>query len=340
VATRRRDDGGRWFEPEYGEPPADSAALVSLGTPEEAQAWLETEGANWLAALRSVAADGLRSRVVEVAGAMHWFSDRWTHWGHWREVFELSRDAARAMGDRRAEATHLNYLAWTLDACEGRSQESVNCSLEAYALALEEGDIRQRGWALAYAASSAGRLPGSSERAAKYAREAAELLATAGDWDGYPQAVMLLGDCMHNLGRPDQAIELNTTLLRTLRDPSYGASPNVRRLSTGLLLLRLGGNHAALGHWKEAAERRREAIGFLRSQGRTAAASEAARGLGAALRELGRTVPAREALEEALAGYVSVGDDERAAEVRREIIALDAPAPDRRSVRSDPRERS
>jgi hypothetical protein len=124
--------------PEYGEPPAGFDGLVPLGTREEARAWLEGESANWLAALRSAAKEGEHARVVEVTGALHWFSDLVVHWDDWVELFELSSGAARALGDRYAEIVHLNYLAWALGACQGRFQDSVDRAMRAARKAFEE----------------------------------------------------------------------------------------------------------------------------------------------------------------------------------------------------------
>jgi hypothetical protein len=68
--------GGRRIAGDQAELAALYRAPVDLGTPERAQAWLQTEGDNWLAALRLAAAAGEHRRVVDVAEAVHWFSDR------------------------------------------------------------------------------------------------------------------------------------------------------------------------------------------------------------------------------------------------------------------------
>src|SRR5262249_16718090 len=108
---------GRWFEPGHGAPPPEWRSLVPLDSRPEASAWLQGEGTAWLEALRSAARRGEHATVVEVAGSMNWFSDLWVRWGHWREVFELSAGAARAMGDRLQEAMHLEHVCWALHAC-------------------------------------------------------------------------------------------------------------------------------------------------------------------------------------------------------------------------------
>ncbi|WP_406433397.1 hypothetical protein OHA59_42640 [Streptomyces sp. NBC_01589] len=73
--------------------------------------WLQAEGANWLAALRHAATAGEHATVVEVAEAMHWFSDQWICWGHWPEICRTATHSAQALGDPLLEATQLNYRA-------------------------------------------------------------------------------------------------------------------------------------------------------------------------------------------------------------------------------------
>jgi transcriptional regulator with XRE-family HTH domain/tetratricopeptide (TPR) repeat protein len=314
---------GRWFEPGYGAPPADWNGLVRLDTHEEAETWLKAESANWLAALRSAAEDGHHATVLEVADAMHWFSDRWLHWGYWHEVFGLSHEAAHAMGDRRAEAVHLNYFAWALASCEGRYAESADRALEALALARAAGDLGQQGWALDYAARATLQLH-DVERAAGYAREAAALFDAAGDADGYPQAVAVLCDCLRRLDRPREALQHNLTLLNTLRDPEFAISPNVRELSLGSTLARIARDKAALGRWPEAVDHFREAIPHLGHRGALFGVNPALCDLGRALREIGEMAAAREAFEEAIIGYLATGEADTAAEIRRELSECDA----------------
>ncbi|GAA1585693.1 XRE family transcriptional regulator [Actinomadura kijaniata] len=314
---------GRWFEPGYGAPPADPGRLVALDTPAEAQAWLETESIHWLPALRAAAAAGRHRQVIDTAEAMHWFSDRWIHWGHWSEVFGLARSAARALGDTRVEATHLNYLSWAASTAEGRPRDGLAHALEALELARAARDRAQEAWALAYA-SYATRDLGDWEQVAAHARQAAEIFASIDDKEGYPQAVNVLGDALRNLGRPDEALHHHLTLLATLRAPGYGGSPGVREFSLGLTLRRVGEDYAALDRWDEAADHYAQAIPPLRDQGIVSGVPVVAQMLGDALRRLGRLDEARRAFQTALDGYLQIGEDIQAAEVRKELTDLPA----------------
>jgi tetratricopeptide (TPR) repeat protein len=254
---------------------------------------------------------------------MHWFSDSLTHWTEWCEVFELSSTAAHAVGDRKAEAVHLNYLSWALDYCVGRYEESVECALKAYDVARDIGDLGQQAWSLNYAASAVRWIPDSWERAAGYAREALALFKAAGDWNGYPQAAIFTGDCLRNLGRPEESLRHDQELLRELRDPAYEGSAYLRRTVTGLTLGRIGKDHMALGDWRAAVDPLRESMALLRAQNIPLGVSNSAFDLGTALKELDDTLGAREAFEEALAGYEALGD-ERADVARKEIVDLGA----------------
>jgi tetratricopeptide (TPR) repeat protein/transcriptional regulator with XRE-family HTH domain len=314
---------GRWFEPDYGAPPADWHGLEPLATPEEAQTWLETESENWLAAMRTAAAEGRYATVVAVGGAMHWFSDRWIHWGHWPEVYGMSRDAAHAMGDRAAEAVHLNYVAWACAVCEGRYDESVEHSLRALELARDAGDLKEQAWSLNYAAWALVRIT-DFDRAVGYARQAVALFQEVGDWDGYPQGMGVLGDCLRGLGRLEETLRHYLAMVDTLRDPSYGASPNIRQLSLGLTLGRVGRAYLELDRLPEAAEAYREAIPLLRGQGILNAVAIAAQALAAVFRRLDRPADARAALEESLTCYLAIGETNLATEIRKELADLEA----------------
>ncbi|MFD0345832.1 hypothetical protein ACFQ0M_06565 [Kitasatospora aburaviensis] len=175
---------GQCFQP--GPPPASGHPFP---TATAAQRWLATESANWLAALHGAAAAGRHAEVVRTAESMHWFSDRWTNWGHWHTVFGLARASARALGDDTLEATHANYLAWALLYCLRQPRESLAVAEQAAELARRGGDAGQEAWAHFYAAAAGNRL-GTLDAAADRARRAAELFAVAGDHEGRPQALL------------------------------------------------------------------------------------------------------------------------------------------------------
>ncbi|MFD0395255.1 hypothetical protein ACFQ3Z_36150 [Streptomyces nogalater] len=186
---------GRWYEPGHGAPPATWQGTVDLSTAEHARRWLQDEGGNWLAALRAAATAGDHATVVDVAEALHWFSDQWIFWGHWPEVFGTAADSAQALGDPLLEATHLNYHAWALLTCEGRHHESLDRSAQALAAAQRAGDLPQQGWAHQYTSWTLLRLRDYAA-ALRHNREAARLFEAAGDLHGALQARSGLGQAL------------------------------------------------------------------------------------------------------------------------------------------------
>ncbi len=308
---------GRCFEPDHGAPTDTRQDLVALATPADAQLWLETESPHWLAALRAVAAGGAHRLVVDVAEAMHWFSDRFTHWTHWTEVYRLSYEAAKELGDRSLTVVHLNYLAWALSMCAGRHQDSVDHALEAFELARADGDARQQAWALDYAARAHWKLA-DTELAVAEASRAAELFEQAGDRDGRPQSLALLGRVLREAGRHEEAIALFRDMIDSMRDPERAPSPVVARMTEAYARMWIGEGQLALDRPAEATATLREAVPLLREYGRPQGVAGVQEALGRALLALGETAQAREALHEAAGLWAGVGEHDRA----REAVAL------------------
>jgi len=216
---------GRWFGSGVAAAaayPDDIAALADLESAEGAARWLRAESENWLGALRLAAADGDHARVVEVAEALHRFSNHWVSWQHWGAVFTMARVAAPELGDGTQEAAQLNHVAWAEAACYRRYQRSIEHALAAHRLAAEAGEARQQAWALAYAAYSYRKL-GDFGRCADLGRQSAALARQAGDLAAayYEMAArllrtrdvpafegtvrMALGRALAELGQRDQA---------------------------------------------------------------------------------------------------------------------------------------
>ncbi|MDF5758046.1 helix-turn-helix domain-containing protein [Spongiactinospora sp. TRM90649] len=317
---------GRWFEPGFGAPPEGWSELVTLADADQAEAWLRGESEGWLAALRSAARGGEHARVVEVAESMHWFSDRWIHWGHWREVFELSSAAARALADPLLEAVHLNYLSWAYSITERRYPEAERAALAAFELAGKAGDARQAGWSLTYAAwavrDSAG--AGDLERAARHAARGAELLRQAGDAEGYPQAALTSADCLSRLRRAEESLAELTELVGVLRDPGYGGAPAIVAFSLGCALDVMGDNYATLGRHREASEHYRLALPQLKAHPITRAIGRTLRNLAAVLCRLGEVESVRRVLDEARALYEEAGQDDSVAAVLEDLADLES----------------
>ncbi|WP_395297758.1 helix-turn-helix domain-containing protein [Kitasatospora hibisci] len=237
---------GQWFQPDP--PPAGAAPFA---TARAAQGWLETESANWLAALHGAAAAGRHAEVVQTAESMHWFSDRWTNWGHWHTVFGLARACARALGDDTLEATHANYLAWALLYCLRQPGESLTVAEQAAELARRGGDAAQEAWAHFYAAAAGNRL-NILDAAADRARRAAELFAVAGDHEGRPQALLALAAAQQQQGDAEGAIGTADTIIALLTDPATAPAPHITDFTMTNALAQRGKAQLDLGRARDA----------------------------------------------------------------------------------------
>ncbi|TYR65363.1 ATP-binding protein [Streptomyces parvus] len=291
---------GRWYEPDHGAPPATWQGTVDLSTAERARRWLQDEGDNWLAALRAAAAAGDHARVVEVAEALHWFSDQWIFWGHWPEVFSTAARSAQALDDPLLEATQLNYHAWALLVCEGRHHDSLERSAQALAAAERAGDLAQQGWANSYSAW-AHRLLGDHTAAALHNGEAAMLFEAAGDLDGALQSRVERNQILVDGGRHAEAVDEIQLTLAFLDQVGDRVEPHIAGFTRMNLRMLIGGAHARLGNHAAAVENLRLAVDLCHAGGNAAMESRALVHLGDSLLAAGKQGEARDAFSRCLA---------------------------------------
>ncbi|MFF0008891.1 helix-turn-helix domain-containing protein [Streptomyces tibetensis] len=308
---------GRWYEPDYGMPPADPGRLVALEDREQAARWIRAEGDTWLAAYREAAAHGEHARVVEVAEAMHWFSDHWVSWGHWVEVYERAATAGAALGDAALEATHRNYLAWAYWACARRHDDAVEAATRALRLARAAGDVLQRAWAHAYL----GWLWDADEDlslAADHYLRAAELFTAADDVNGYLQVSCGMIRVLRGAGRAQAAVETCGDIMDALADPRHRdrIPPNVREFTVLTALYAVSFVHLDEERWEEAVEALRAVRGQFDARGWHKQAGKVHLHLAHALARLGER-------EEAAAEYRAVlaMEGDAPADVRDEAFA-------------------
>ncbi|MFF9070215.1 ATP-binding protein [Streptomyces sp. NPDC014891] len=308
---------GRWYEPDHGAPPATWRGTIDLSTADKARHWLQAEGPNWLAALRAAAAEGDHARVVEVAEALHWFSDQWIFWGHWPEVFATAARSAEALGDPLLQSTHLNYHAWALLVCEGRHQDSLDRSAQALSAAQRAGDLPQQGWAHKYTAW-AFRLLGDYAEAARHNREAAAFFETAGDLHGALQCRVEHGQILVDGGLHEESIKEILDTLAFLDHAGERIEPHIAAFTRTNLQVTIGGAHASLGNWSDAADHLRRAVELCRSSGNTAMESRALVHLGNCLLSAGHRDEARDSFSRCLA-LGTTADPTRLTEARERL---------------------
>ncbi|RMI06539.1 ATP-binding protein, partial [Cellulomonas triticagri] len=313
---------GRRFEPDFADDPDRDAAatagpVLDLGGPEGAGAWLRAESGSWLAALRRAATAGDHRRVVDVAEALHWFSDLWSRWGHWPEVFDLSADAATRLGDDRLVATHEGYRAWAQLECRGDAGRAAAAADRALAAARRAGDRAQEGWALSYGSWIAGRV-GDLVTAEASARAAVACQLASGDREAAPQALLALASAQSRLGRYEDAVATIREAVALLEDPATRPRAQVAAFTSASAHDYLANALAGAQRWAEARDAATTALGIAADLGvpRTAAASHHVRGRAHAA--LGDPVAAVADLEAALALRREIGDT-----VRADLVAED-----------------
>ncbi|RKT08915.1 NB-ARC domain-containing protein [Streptomyces sp. 1114.5] len=292
---------GLRFDPEHEK---DDAAVTGRAPAHltEAAHWLEYEHPEWLAALHQAQQSGRYREVVDTAEAMHWFSDRLLSWGIWAEVFQLSVDAARALGDRRAEAVHVNYLAWTYVTCLHRYQRGIELAGEGLELAKEVGDREQQGWALTYLASGLRYLRRHREATEAFHRAADAFADVDSRSARIGRLVTLRGaaNCLRESGRAEEAVDSRRRALAGALELVERWSSPLMHLLAAMTAHELGLDRAALRRWPAAEKAYRQALVHYEAVGRPDSMTKTLTELGTALIEQGRAEEARELLTEAL----------------------------------------
>ncbi|WP_229068586.1 helix-turn-helix domain-containing protein [Actinoplanes sp. DH11] len=244
---------GRWFEPAApgsGDRPATGPAQSA----DEAEAWLQAEGDSWFAALTEAARAGEHQLVVDVAESLHWYSDRWPHWHRWHDVFALSTEAARLLGDDRLQATHLGYLAWTELVCLVDHEAALRHADEAFRLARRAGDLSQMGWARDYRAWALGALKRPGEEQLAAAQESVGFFSETDDWIGHAQALIGQGIALQGLDRLDEAIQVFEHVVTVAQGPVTAPVEwaSIRAATTVGALCRIAEIHLRLDRWATA----------------------------------------------------------------------------------------
>ncbi|MEV7285312.1 helix-turn-helix domain-containing protein [Streptomyces sp. NPDC093252] len=253
---------GRWFEPAYGSPEGPDPELFELSSLEDADRWLRAEADNWLAALRTAAADGRHAAVLDCAESMHWYSDRWIHAPHWHEVFSLGAAAAAALGDLPQHATQLNYVAWVYAIPLGDPETGLRYARQALDIAVRGEVTAQIAWAHQYAGISLRNLGRLAEGAIE-SREAADLFKTLGDMDSYTSCVTNVAHCLHGSGRHAEGLVHYGEVLDLLNDEQSGMTPSITVLARPHALGYYGDCLKALGRRTEAIDALTEATELL-----------------------------------------------------------------------------
>jgi tetratricopeptide (TPR) repeat protein len=260
--------------------------------------------------------------VVEVAEALHWFSDQWIFWGHWPEVFGTAADSAQKLGDPLVEATQLNYHAWAVLLCEGRPYDSLSLSARALEAARRADDPDQQAWAHNYTAW-AHRLLGDYASALDANDQAARLFEAADDLHGALQSMNGHGNILLEAGRAEEALASDLRTLAFLDEAGDRVEPHIALAGRLNLHVGVGRAYAHMERWEEAITSLQTAVGLSVDSRNTGFLSRCLVRLGTALLSAGRTAEAREAFSRCIS-LGSDADPQRVAEARDHLARLDA----------------
>jgi len=262
---------------------------------------------------------------------MHWFSDRTLHWELWAEVFRRAVDSARALGSRRDEAVHLNYLAWAYNQCVHNPAAALPTAEAALEAAREVGDQLQVGWALGYAAGALNRLGRTDEAITRLQESAAHLAGQSCAQSRLAElsALNALGEQLRQVGRAAEALVIHRRSEAICRAGVPGKPEELIGLYLASVRQHIGNDLVALHRWSEAEGPLRHALTHFEAA-RMPAWSEPSRlDLGIALRHLARHPEARETLTAARDGLARLNHPRRL-EAAAELRALDGdPSPHR-----------
>jgi transcriptional regulator with XRE-family HTH domain/tetratricopeptide (TPR) repeat protein len=312
--------GGSWFEPERS-PEIPNAVGLSFPSSTTAEAWIRLEEPHWWPALQEASRNGDHSTVVDLADALHWFSELWTEWGHWQQFFTLSVVSARALGDPRLEAKHLCYLVWAQIHEIPDREVALRTALLAIEAADRSGDAQQRGWANSYAAWTYTLLDREAE-ATEHNRLSIDQFGSAGDLDGAAQAMWILTSATNDPRGHELALEsLEGVLERTDRDEreKYAVVANLTRLVAYEYMAR---SYSAIGQHDRAIAVATLSVELAEKFASPTRSAGALRQRITANIAAGDTVAAEVDIAAALAGLESVPLDSSTPRLRKQLLAL------------------
>ncbi|EME62736.1 ATP-binding protein [Amycolatopsis decaplanina] len=335
--VRTATAAGRYFHPTDGVSPLP-VATPSFGDHSGAGRWLEVELKNWLAAVKSVAARGDHRPVLDLAESMHWYSEIGGTAGTWYDVFELAVNSAIALGSKRDEAVHLNYLAWVQASLCDQAEESVKLAQRALDAAVEAGDRREQGWARVYLTSAHARDAGRTT-SPKLFDEAAHLFEEAGYPLGVHVARAMRASYWYRNGRFEEAAEEFDVCVRYFGQDFGGSRTPVDDTNHAYLLLRSAQNLAALDLPDRALAHCETALDLFRRHGAAMGQARALQATGSLMRRRGDHANARRRLTEAGELYERIGLTQAQIDTLCDRAALSEEMGDPASARAD-RERA
>ena len=311
---------GSWFEPERS-PEIPSPLGITFPDSITAEAWIRLEEPHWWPAMQEASRNAEHAIVIDVAEALHWFSELWTEWGHWQEFFELAVGSARALGNPLVEAMQLRYLAWA-QVHESHDRELPRqTALLAVRAADRSADAQQRGWANSYAAWTS-HLLGRDDEANQHSRLAIDQFGSASDLDGAAHTQWMLTSATSESRDPELALEsLQALLERTDRDEreKYVLVANLTRL---VVYEYMTASYSAIGEHEKAIAAATRSVTIAQRFSSPIRSASALRQRILANIAAGDDGAAEEDIDAALAGLESVPLDSSYSWHREQLLAL------------------
>ena len=327
---------------------------ATAGDPDAARSWIEAERPNLAAACTYGAAHGWHRHAVQLAGTLFRYLDAGGPVAEAVTVTTSAVAAARALGDRDAQARALSDLG-RLHRRQGRLDEAAETYRQALILYADLGERAAEAVALRNLGSVHWRL-GDYRQAADHFRRAWTHYQRLGDDAGQADALVRLGLVDARLGDEAQATErfraarelsaqlgdrfseayVLSLLARLSHRPAQLERAGVH-LEQSLAAVRLAGDrtaeayvltdlaavYAGGGRLTEAADHLRQALVLHRRIGDRASEAEALNDLGQVLRAAGATAEARGQHDLALALAREIGDRYEQARAHDGIAATD-----------------
>ncbi|MET8154080.1 BTAD domain-containing putative transcriptional regulator [Actinoplanes sp. NPDC049668] len=309
------------------------------GDPDAARNWIEAERPNLAAACLHGAAHGWHRHAIDLAGTLFRYLDAGGPVAEAVTVTASAVSAARAAGDRAAQARALSDLG-RLHRRQGRLDEAAAIYRQALALYADLGERAAEAVALRNLGSVHWRL-GDYRQAAEHYQRAWTHHRRLGDEAGQADALVQLGLVDARLGDEEQATErlraalelsarlgdrfseayVLSLLARLSREPAQ-LERAARHLEQSLAAVRQAGDRTAEayaltdlaaiyargGRLADAAGHLRQALVLHRQIGDRASEAEALNDLGQVLRAAGDAADARAQHDQALVLAREIGD--------------------------------
>lgn len=264
-----------------------------------AVAWCESERANLVAAVHQAMATGDYAVAWQLAVTLWDFFNLRKHWSDWLDTTHTGLEAARALGDRMAEAWVLGSRG--IGFLEiGRIDESIECHHQAMKICRAMDNI----WGVAISYITLGnayRARGDFNRALDCPRQALAIFRDLQDRWGEGMALNNIGEVYADMGRIDDALAHydRALAIRNDLDDQWGK---------GFALHDLGAAHLDRNQPARAARYFRQALTVRRAIQDRQGEARTLDGLATALHTLGKRDAARRLWLHALAIYDDLND--------------------------------